>query len=147
MNDMEIMKRLVMALMLGGFIGFEREVHGSAAGLRTHILVSVGSALIMIVSISIAQTFPGNDPSRIAAQVVSGIGFLGAGSIIRSSTSIRGLTTAASIWTVSGIGLATGGGYYSSALFAALLILVTLWVLRIIEKVLNLKEKEEKESL
>ncbi len=142
MTDIEITIRLLTALGLGGLIGLEREVHGSDAGLRTHVLVSLGSALVMVVSILMSQSFAGTDPARISAQVVSGIGFLGAGSILRSATSVRGLTTAASIWAVAGIGLAAGGGYYSSAAIASILILVTLWLLRFIEKALNLKERE-----
>lgn len=142
MNDIEITIRLLTALGLGGLVGLEREVHGSDAGLRTHILVSLGSALVMVVSILMSRSFPGTDPARISAQVVSGIGFLGAGSILRSATSVRGLTTAASIWAIAGIGLAAGAGYYSSAIIASILILVTLWLLRFIEKALNLKERE-----
>jgi putative Mg2+ transporter-C (MgtC) family protein len=142
MTDIEITIRLLTALGLGGLVGLEREVHGSDAGLRTHILVSLGSALVMVVSVLMSQSFVGTDPARISAQVVSGIGFLGAGSILRSTTSVRGLTTAASIWAVAGIGLASGAGYYSSAVIASILILVTLWLLRFIEKALNLKERE-----
>lgn len=142
MTDIEITIRLLTALGLGGLIGLEREVHGSDAGLRTHVLVSLGSALVMVVSILMSQSFAGTDPARISAQVVSGIGFLGAGSILRSATSVRGLTTAASIWAIAGIGLAAGAGYYSSAAIASILILVTLWLLRFIEKALNLKERE-----
>ncbi len=142
MSDLDIAIRLAVALVLGGAVGLEREVHGSDAGLRTHILVSLGSALMMIVSILMSQAFPGSDPARISAQVVSGIGFLGAGSILRSTGSVRGLTTAASIWAIAGIGLAIGAGFYSSGLIAALLILVTLWLLRSVEKALKLKERE-----
>ncbi|MBI1975927.1 MAG: MgtC/SapB family protein [Candidatus Omnitrophica bacterium] len=142
MNDIEITIRLLIALALGGLIGLEREIHGSDAGLRTHILVCLGSSLVMVVSILMAKQFPGTDPGRISAQVVSGIGFLGAGSILRSATSVRGLTTAASIWAVAGIGLGAGAGFYSSAAIASLLIVLTLWLLRFIEKMLNLKERE-----
>ena len=142
MSDLDIAIRLAVALVLGGAVGLEREVHGSDAGLRTHILVSLGSALMMIVSILMSQAFPGSDPARISAQVVSGIGFLGAGSILRSTASVRGLTTAASIWAIAGIGLAIGAGFYSSGLIASLLILVTLWLLRSVEKALKLKERE-----
>ena len=142
MTDIDIAIRLAVALGLGGLVGLEREVHGSDAGLRTHILVSLGSALMMIVSILMSQAFPGSDPARISAQVVSGIGFLGAGSILRSTGSVRGLTTAASIWAIAGIGLAIGAGFYSSGLIASVLILVTLWLLRAVEKALKLKERE-----
>ena len=142
MTDIDIAIRLAVALGLGGLVGLEREIHGSDAGLRTHILVSVGSALMMIVSILMSQAFPGSDPARISAQVVSGIGFLGAGSILRSTGSVRGLTTAASIWAIAGIGLAIGAGFYSSGLIASVLIPVTLWLLRSVEKALKLKERE-----
>jgi len=117
----QMVLRLAMASILGGLIGLERERLDRAAGLRTHALVSVGSALIMLVS---AYGFPdpegaamaGLDPSRIAAQVVSGIGFLGAGVIIFRGNSVRGLTTAATIWSVAGVGLAAGGGLYAAAI-------------------------------
>ncbi len=142
MTDLGIIIRLVMALALGGVIGLEREVHGRQAGLRTHILVCLASALMMIVSIQMSSLGQGIDPSRIAAQVVSGIGFLGAGTILRMGASVRGLTTAASLWTVAGIGLAVGAGFYTGALVTATLTLVTLWVLHFIEKALKLKEPE-----
>ncbi|NLM23419.1 MAG: MgtC/SapB family protein [Firmicutes bacterium] len=121
----EIVLRLGLAMLLGGAVGLERESHNRPAGFRTHILVCVGSALLMIVS---AYTFPpgSTEPSRIAAQVVTGIGFLGAGTILVQRGSIRGLTTAASIWVVSGIGLAVGIGFYTGALIATGIVLVTL---------------------
>lgn len=108
--NLEIVFKLVLASILGGFIGLERESTNRPAGFRTHILVSVGSALIMLVSIDNMKY--GGDPSRIAAQVVSGIGFLGAGTIMRTGTNIEGLTTAASLWVCAGIGLAIGTGFY-----------------------------------
>jgi len=146
MPDFEIATRLIMALGLGGLVGLEREAHGSDAGLRTHILVCLGSAVFMVVSILMGETFEGSDPARIAAQVVSGIGFLGAGAILRSSPSIRGLTTAASIWAVAGIGLASGGGFFRPALMTTLLMVTTLWFLRYIEEGLRLKEKGAKKK-
>ena len=117
-----MLARLAAAAALGGAIGFERELREREAGLRTHMLVSVGSALFTIVSAYGFREFLVNggsvvraDPTRIAAQVVSGIGFLGAGAIIRQGFSIRGLTTAASLWLVAAIGMAAGAGYYSAA--------------------------------
>ncbi|HBL37110.1 MAG TPA: methyltransferase, partial [Firmicutes bacterium] len=105
----------MVATLLGAVIGLEREQHGRPAGLRTHILVALGSCLIMLVSIYGFPSGTGSDPARLAAQVVSGIGFLGAGTILRDGTSIRGLTTAASLWVVAGIGLAAGTGFYWAA--------------------------------
>lgn len=149
MTDIEIATRLLTSLGAGALIGLEREFHGSGgAGLRTHMLVSLGSAVFMLVSIMMAESFPGSDPARIAAQVVTGIGFLGAGVILRSSASVRGLTTAASVWAIAGIGLAAGAGFYRTVLIAAFLMLVTLGVVRSIEKKLdeNLKEKDKKKG-
>ena len=128
-EQIELVVRLGSAAILGGLIGFERELHGKVAGFRTHSLVSVGSALIMLVSIRmfiIYGTKAGVDPSRIAAQVVSGIGFLGAGTIIRAGMGIKGLTTAAGLWTASGIGLACGMGYYEGAIVGTVVTLVVL---------------------
>jgi len=134
LTDAQVIWRLFLAALLGGVIGFEREKHNkSIAGFRTHILVSIGSSLIMLVSIYIFQVYAGKatvDPSRIAAGVVTGIGFLGAGTIIRSGESVRGLTTAASLWTVSGIGLAIGCGFYIAGWATAVIALTTLYLLR-----------------
>lgn len=123
--------RLCAAAMLGGFIGLEREIHGKEAGFRTYSLVCLGSALAMIVSVEMFETYrniTNVDPSRIAAQVVSGVGFLGAGAIIRFPQGIKGLTTAAGIWTASAIGLACGMGFYVPAFMATFLTLVILIV-------------------
>ncbi len=125
----EYATRLLAAAVLAGLIGLEREMKGRAAGLRTHILVSLGSALIMLTSMYVAEMYQGSmdvDPSRIAAQVVSGIGFLGAGAIIRSQASVSGLTTAATLWVVSAIGLACGVGFYNGAFFVTALVLIGL---------------------
>jgi len=134
--EWEMAIRLLMSCILGGLIGYEREAHRKTAGLRTHILVSIGSCLIMILSIKIyesVQGFTNADPSRLAAQVVSGIGFLGAGSIIKDGPTIKGLTTAASLWVVSGVGLAIGSGYYMGALMTTGLVLLTLTILSRLE--------------
>ncbi len=126
---------LVLSVVLSGMIGFERQIHGHAAGLRTHILVCVGSTLITLVSIHIAGENGKGDPARMAAQIVSGIGFLGAGAIIREGASIKGLTTAASIWTTAGIGIAAGAGPFLGELatVATGIVLFTLWVLNYFE--------------
>lgn len=122
-NNVELVLRLVLAAVIGSFIGMEREVSNRPAGLRTHILVTVGSALITLVS---KEAFIGGDPARIAAQIVTGIGFLGAGTIIKTGSSIKGLTTAASLWISAGIGIAIGSGYYLGALVTAGIVLLTL---------------------
>ena len=135
----EILLRVVLAGTLGGAIGFERELREREAGLRTHLLVAVGAALFTMVS-AFAWTdwqFSNReglvfDPTRIAAQVVSGIGFLGAGAIIRQGLSIRGLTTAATLWVVAAIGMASGAGYYTAAVMTTVLVLVSLWPLRVV---------------
>jgi putative Mg2+ transporter-C (MgtC) family protein len=125
-----VLLRLLLAALLGGIIGLERESLNRPAGLRTHTLVSMGSALAMQVSMS----FPAGDPTRIAAQVISGVGFLGAGTILREGTSVRGLTTAASLWVVAGIGLAVGAGLYLASAVGSVLVVLTLVGLGRIEK-------------
>jgi len=126
--DYEIALRLFLACVFGGIVGFEREKNDSSAGFRTHILVSLGSALVMLLSMYGFNDFisVNKDPARLAAQVVSGIGFLGAGTILRDKTSVKGLTTAASLWVVAAIGLAAGAGFYFSALFVTVLVFITL---------------------
>ncbi len=131
MHHVDLILRLTVAAVFGGLVGFEREYFGKAAGFRTHALVSAASSLIMIVSIHIFEIYKGQiqvDPSRIAAQVVSGIGFIGAGAIIRSGASVKGITTAASLWAVSGIGLACGIGFYEGAFYATLIVIVILLI-------------------
>ncbi|WP_236559988.1 MgtC/SapB family protein [Paraburkholderia domus] len=130
-GNFEILSRLLMAALLGSVIGFERERLNWAAGLRTHMLVCVGASLMMMVSAfgfadALGQKNVVLDPSRVAAQVVSGIGFLGAGSILLRGEVVRGLTTAASLWSVAGIGLAVGGGMYTAAFGATIIILIIL---------------------
>jgi len=131
LGNVELISRLVLAAVLGSVIGFERERLSWAAGLRTHMLVCVSSSLIMIVSaFGFADVLSADhvvlDPSRVAAQVVSGIGFLGAGSILLRGEIVRGLTTAASLWSVAAIGLAVGGGLYTAAIAATIIILIIL---------------------
>jgi putative Mg2+ transporter-C (MgtC) family protein len=135
----ESLLRLALAAVLGGLIGMERELREREAGLRTHLLVAVGSALFTIVSaygfdafIESGADVVQTDPTRIAAQIVTGIGFLGAGAIIRQGFSVRGLTTAATLWVVAAVGLAAGAGYYSAAVITTALVLVALYPLRIV---------------
>jgi putative Mg2+ transporter-C (MgtC) family protein len=134
-----VLLRLAVAAALGGAIGMERELRERQAGLRTHLVVCVGSALFTLVSaygfhdfLTSGGALVRTDPTRIAAQIVSGIGFLGAGAIIRQGLSVRGLTTAATLWLVAAIGMASGAGYYSAALIATAGALLTLGPLRII---------------
>jgi len=125
--------RLFISAVLGGLIGIERELHRHEAGLRTHILVSTGSCLIMLTSIHIFDIYGSVatvDPARIAASVVTGIGFIGAGAIIRYGMAVKGLTTAASLWITSAVGLAIGCGYYNAGMFATVISLITLLFLR-----------------
>ncbi|MCM8795577.1 MAG: MgtC/SapB family protein [Candidatus Omnitrophica bacterium] len=136
--EKEMLIRLVLSLFLGGLIGLERQLHRREAGLRTHILVTLGSCLIMLTSMYIFDIYSAKvslDPARIAAGVITGIGFLGAGTIIRDREGVRGLTTAASLWVVAGIGLAVGCGYYSAAIITSILTLIVLFLLRYLETV------------
>ncbi len=132
-SEGEILLRLGLAALLGMIIGYERERQNQPAGLRTHAILAIGSCLAMTISINIAIQFspsaPNGDPGRIAAQVVSGIGFLGAGTILREGATVRGLTTAASLWVVSGVGLATGAGLFVPALVTTAMVLLALVVL------------------
>ncbi len=143
-NNIEILTRLIVSTVLSSLIGFERELRGRAAGLRTHILVGLSSCLLMLVSIHVAQGFGEEhifDPGRIAAGVVTGIGFLCAGAIIRSGESIRGLTTAASLWAVAALGLAVGIGFYMAACTVTVLILTTLFLLSKFERSISKSKK------
>ncbi len=139
LNWDESLLRLSLAALLGGLVGIERELREREAGLRTHLLVALGSALFTIVSaygfhafLTSGQSVVRVDPTRIAAQIVTGIGFLGAGAIIRQGFSVRGLTTAATLWVVAAIGLAAGAGYYSAAVITTGLVLISLYPLRIL---------------
>ncbi|MBN2364087.1 MgtC/SapB family protein [candidate division WOR-3 bacterium] len=129
--------KLTVASLLGALIGIERDVHGRAAGLRTHILVCLGSALFMIISIETAlnPVFKGTaDPGRIAAQILTGIGFIGAGTILKEGFNVRGLTTAASLWVTAGIGMAVASGYFFIALYSTALAVITLMFIHLLEK-------------
>ncbi|MDU0200412.1 MULTISPECIES: MgtC/SapB family protein [Paenibacillus] len=135
----ELLLRMVLAVIMGGAVGIEREWHNHAAGFRTHILVCLGSTTIMLLSIYGFSQFANEpnvrlDPARLAAQVISGIGFIGAGAILRNGSTISGLTTAASIWVVAGIGLCVGAGFLYAAVFSTMLLLISLFALNKWEK-------------
>jgi putative Mg2+ transporter-C (MgtC) family protein len=130
--ETEIFLRILLAGAFGAVVGYERERRGQPAGLRTHAILSIGAALAMTLSINLA--YPDNDPARLAAQVVSGIGFLGAGAIFRYGTSIKGLTTATSLWTTAMVGLATGAGLYLASAGTTVLLLIVLVWLEALEK-------------
>ncbi|MDF2962181.1 MAG: magnesium transporter MgtC [Paenibacillus sp.] len=138
-DPFNITLRLALAVLMGGLIGFEREWSNHAAGLRTHILVCLGSTLIMLLSVYGFSDFAKLenvrlDPARLAAQVISGIGFLGAGTILFTGKAITGLTTAASLWVVAAIGLTIGAGFYYASALACVFALLSLWVLNVVEK-------------
>jgi putative Mg2+ transporter-C (MgtC) family protein len=132
MSTLDVFIRILIAAALGGLVGIEREIREHTAGFRTHILVSVGAAAFTLAS-SYGVEGTAFDPNRISAQVVTGIGFLGAGAIIRYGVSVRGLTTAASLWTVASVGLLSAQGFYSAALITTALVVASLYLLRIIE--------------
>ncbi|MBA3877135.1 MAG: hypothetical protein C0498_09400 [Anaerolinea sp.] len=139
--QLDLAVRLLVAAGLGAAVGAEREIHGHPAGIRTHMLVALGSGLFTVLSIfgflmEGASTAP-VDPTRIAAQIVSGIGFLGAGAILKDGVVIRGLTTAASLWATSAVGMAAGAGEYILALVSAVIILVSLWPLNLLAERLH----------
>lgn len=139
----ELTLRLFVALILGGIIGFERESTHRPAGFRTHILVCVGAALVMITSEFVFAKYRGQanlDPARLGAQVISGVGFLGAGTILREGVSVKGLTTAASLWAVSCVGIAAGIGFYEGAIAATIIIYITLISLKKMQR--NIKNKK-----
>jgi putative Mg2+ transporter-C (MgtC) family protein len=130
LGNWDAIGRLAIAAGLGAAVGIERELREREAGIRTHLLVSLGACLFTIVGAYGFHNFSGVDPTRIAAQVVTGIGFLGAGAIIREGISVRGLTTAASLWIVAAIGMAAGAGYYWPAVAGTALTVFALWPLR-----------------
>ena len=146
--DWDIIMRLAVALFLGAVVGIERERHHRGAGLKTHALVSVGAAVFTVVSI---HGFAGmgriNDPSRVAAQIVSGIGFLGAGTIMKQGPNIRGLTTAASLWVVAGIGTAVGAGMVQTAVATTVLVVISILIFKATEEAIGSREYTEMEML
>ncbi len=135
-NLLLVVVSLLVAAGLTFVIGFEREYHGHAAGLRTHLLVGIGSALIMVISVYGFSTldFPNRDPARLAAQVISGIGFLGAGTIVQTGIDVKGLTTASTLWLVMAIGLAAGSGNFVIAVLATLIAFFMLVAMRKVER-------------
>lgn len=134
----QVLGRLVLAGVLGGIIGLERELKHRAAGLRTNMFICFGSAMFTVLSDGFASHYSG-DHARIAAQIIPGIGFIGAGSILHERGSVTGLTTAATIFVVAAIGMAAGGGFYLFAIFASIVILVALYVLGLMEERFGLK--------
>jgi putative Mg2+ transporter-C (MgtC) family protein len=141
LDDVHVVIRLAVAAALGGAIGIERELRDREAGIRTHLLVSLGSALFTIISayafhdfLASGATVVRADPTRIAAQIVTGIGFLGAGAIIRTNRDVHGLTTAATVWVNAALGMAAGGGEYHMTLIAAAITLVVLLILAPLER-------------
>jgi putative Mg2+ transporter-C (MgtC) family protein len=128
MSDLDVGLRLILAILLGGVIGLEREWADKPAGLRTNILVSLGTALFVVIAFKLVDDYPqmAGETTRIAAGVITGIGFLGAGTILRTEKDVQGLTTAATIWLVCGIGMAAGVGYYALASVSAVLGLAVL---------------------
>ncbi len=141
-NDTSILLRLIMAVLCGGIIGFERGRAGRPAGLRTHILVCLGSAMAILTNQFIYQTFGVSDPTRLGAQVISGIGFLGAGTIIVTGRhQVKGLTTAAGLWATACMGLAIGIGFYKAAIFGCLLISFSTVVLHRVDNLMLSKSK------
>jgi putative Mg2+ transporter-C (MgtC) family protein len=128
--EVDIILKILLAAMLGGIIGLERELSHKEAGLRTNILIAIGSTLITVLSFKIAALSQTADPARLAAQIVSGIGFLGAGAIIQARFAVHGLTTAATIWTVAAIGIAIGSGFYLLAFVVAILVVLVLTVFK-----------------
>ena len=144
MTEMNIIINLSLAFVLGGTIGWFREKEGKTAGMRTHLLVGLGSALFIITSIEMMKFAPGADPARLAAGVVTGIGFIGAGCIVQIGSGVRGITTAASIFMTSAIGLATGAGLYLCALYASFLAVAALQILHEVEiHIIKTKNREE----
>lgn len=144
-HNIDMIGRILLASLLGGLIGLEREIHGRPAGFRTHLLVSLGSCLFVATSLEFYRLYGnfsgvgpvGVDPGRVAAQVVTGIGFLGAGAIIREGASIRGLTTAACLWIAAAIGLACGSGLFIISLVVTTISLATLLLLKRVEGLLK----------
>ena len=139
MIDLQLLFQLLLTAVLVGVVGLEREWHGRAAGLRTYILVGLGSCLIMQIGVYFQTVFPNAtaDPARLVAQVVTGLGFLGAGTIWKAGNSIRGLTTAGGLWVAGGIGLAVGAGFYQGAIMVTTLVLLSLFILSPLKRTLT----------
>ena len=139
-RNQEVSIKLILAVIVGGFTGYEREKSNQFAGFRTHILVAIGSCITSIIALELFTKYSSistMDPARLPAQVLSGIGFLGAGAILKNSNGIRGLTTAAGIWTTACIGIAIGYGQYVAGIVAWLLVMATLYILKNFDKVIS----------
>ena len=139
-RNQEVIIKLILAVIVGGFTGYEREKSNQFAGFRTHILVAIGSCITSIIALELFTKYSSistMDPARLPAQVLSGIGFLGAGAILKNSNGIRGLTTAAGIWTTACIGIAIGYGQYVAGIVAWLLVMATLYILKNFDKVIS----------
>ncbi|MCL2442342.1 MAG: MgtC/SapB family protein [Treponema sp.] len=134
LTELQIVVRLCLAFVAGSIIGLERSSRRQVAGLRTHVLIALGASCLMLLSIWLPQQLGGGDPGRIAAQVVAGMGFLGAGAIIKLGNNIRGLTTAASLWLTAAIGLTIGAGMYITAITVIVLALITLILMHFFER-------------
>jgi putative Mg2+ transporter-C (MgtC) family protein len=145
LSDAELIQRLLLAALLGGLIGLEREWRNKDAGLRTNILIAIGSAVFTLMSIELTDARTG-DTSRVAAQIVTGIGFLGAGAIMRTDAGIQGLTTAATIWVNAAVGVAAGGGEFHLAVITTVITLGVLLVLQPIEKYIDSRNGERKKT-
>ena len=146
-NPMQIALKVLLSIILCGLIGLERELRNKDAGLRTHILVGVGSALLVLTSFFLFDIFKSVtivDPTRIISGIVTGIGFLCAGTIIRAGAHVSGLTTAATLWIVSGIGMAVGAGFYSAASIVTLFVIIILIIVRIVELKIGVHGKDKK---
>jgi putative Mg2+ transporter-C (MgtC) family protein len=136
LSDIELIQRLVLAAVIGGLIGVERERRRKSAGFRTNILIALGAAIFTIGSITLS---PDGDPTRIAAQIVTGIGFLGAGAIMQNRDGVHGLTTAATVWANAALGVACGGGQFRLAIIGGAIVLAVLFVLTPIEAAIETK--------
>lgn len=134
LTNSELAIRLLLAAALGGVLGAERELHQKSAGFRTNILIAIGSAVFTIASLTLA---PNADPTRIAAQIVTGIGFLGAGAIMRTHSGVHGLTTAATVWVNAALGIAAGGGLYRLAVLGGAITLAVLLILGPVERTIE----------
>ena len=133
LGDWEMTERLLLAALIGALLGLEREWRQKTAGLRTNVLIAVGTATFTLMSIEFATGVPGADPGRLAAQIVTGVGFLGAGAIMRTDGGIQGLTTAATVWVNAALSVAIGGGEYHLAMIGSVVTLTALLVLHPIE--------------
>ena len=137
LSDTELIQRLLLAAAIGGLLGAERELRRKSAGFRTNILIALGAAIFTVASSALATGAA--DPTRIAAQIVTGIGFLGAGTILRNRDGVHGLTTAATVWVNAALGVAAGGGQFRLAIIGAAIVLAVLLVLGPIEAAIELK--------